>query len=341
MILPLILFALLVQPAPPQPADSPAITDTLVKEQRSLQSLELVDADPEEHGRVAVGSRLIRRLTFVNKLDREVFVEVLSTTCGCTKASFDTLTVGPASYVALTAIVDVAATPGPQMQTVRFKSSWNVADETGVCAVKYEPEIDYETLPSMIRRSAPAGSNLQLNTWVHWPGEVAKRQRIHDLSCSLPGFSHGAVRAITDGPNVLAVQFSGAVPPPGAYRGDIYFQVDPADKPVRVPVFLRSLAPWVATPGGAIFDGPLTVCAVELKPDQPSAQPSAIRLRNPDAPIRAFLEPADAAKSVRTLRVERSGELTTCGGTVIEVLDSDGNILVLIPVAYFALPREP
>lgn len=339
-MIPSILCLLTTIATTPQPTADVRAPVPAAAQQQSLRSLNLLDADPEECGRVQVGTRLIRRLIFANKLDREVLVEVISTTCGCTTASFDTPKVEPDGHVILTTVVDVAATPGPQMQTVRFKASWDTAEETAVCAVKYEPEIDYEILPSMIRRSAHAGTDLRFNTWIHWPGEPAKPHRIHDPACSLPGFHLAKIRGIADGPNVLAVQFSGTVPPPGAYRGDISFRVDPADKPMRIPVFLRSVAPWIATPSGAIFDGPFTERSVEIKRDQPSAPPAVVRLRNPDAPIRALLEPAEAAEPVRTLKVARIGELTSCGGTFIEVLDADGDILALVPVAYFAIPGE-
>jgi len=336
-----IIFAiLLVQAALPSFNRQSAVPSPVIA-QGSMRSLELIDADPEDQGPIAVGSRLIRRLTFMNKLGHEILVEVLSTSCGCKRASFDAAAVQPASPVTLTAIVDVAATPGPQLQTVRFKASWDAAEETGVCAIKYEPEIDYEVLPSMIRRIAPAGTELKLNAWVHWPGEIAKPQRIRDLSCSLPGFANGAIRAVVDGPNVIAVQFSGMVPPPGAYRGDISFRVDPADKPVQIPVFLRSAALWVSTPGGVIFDGAARELSIVIKREHPSAEPTAIRVWNPSAPIQVFLDPANSIEPTRTLRVERRGDLTTHGGTTIEVVDADGNVLALVPVAYFAIASEP
>ncbi|MBL9031434.1 MAG: DUF1573 domain-containing protein [Phycisphaerae bacterium] len=310
-----------------------------------LTRLRVVSTDPENLGRVQGGMALTRRITFENSSLTPVALRVVSKSCGCLDATFDTESVAPMAQAVLTMRVVPASVPGEQVQTVTFRTAWNETNvgrtELGVCAIRYETDQQFVVRPESAIVPAVVGSVAHLDVHVRILTEKETKPQLTWAACTLPGWSAAPVQDPALPPGVLRVRASGSAPEqPGIMDGWIELAADAEAKAsVRVSIRLETRSRYRTEPGGVVFFRPdgATASTLALRPNADTAlAPAKVGLSTPT--------PWLAARLVEGSRVEVSltptADMPAHGVRRIRVWSESGVELADVPVCWWTTPAR-
>lgn len=302
-----------------------------------LASLRVVAADPEDAGRVHVGSTVRRRVEFTNVLDVPVDLAVSTKTCGCLDARFGAETVGPGARVELVLTVPVAPGAGEQAHSVTFTAGWSGGGarrtEQGVCLVRFTPDIQYVIHPSRVALGVIRGDSIRFEVVVRWTRPSAPAPELDEGRCSLPGWSIEAVDAPDD--TVRRYVVRGAAAEVGLFDAELSWD-SPDGSTLRVPVRLRVLDPWRSRNGGVVIgkldEGSTVRTTVELVPRRAGGPaPASVQL-DPEVPgVSARLASAHGLD----VQVRRGPNMPSVGACAAVIKDKDGNRLGVVPVVWW------
>gem|GEM_PF-6916329 len=233
----------------------------------------------------------------------------------------------------------VAVTPGAgQVQSVTFKARWTPedgapAEESGLCLLRYTPELRYVLRPEQAAAAAVRGGRASFDVFIR---ELESPDEPPDLEPIAPERAGWTLTKVED-PSIPAgvLRFRAEGPVGDEPYEDFTVGWRERGEPgpaAELPIRLRSLPPWRALPGGVVLHGARveSVHRAALTPRGDGTEPAAVRVRGPEGAVAATIE-----GRVVTVRFAPGETTPAIGSAWIDVLDARGGVLVDLPVAWF------
>jgi hypothetical protein len=322
--------------APAQSASEPGVGAS------GLQSLELVQADPEFAGRHRPGRVATRRLTFRNRLDVPVRVEMLGKTCGCLAATIDPETVPAGGTASFRLDGIVPGQMGEQSHSASFRCTW-VKDgakhaERGRVGLRYMADIDVEVFPAEVALAGVLGREAGLHVVVRSLSGAEGPPELPGARCTIPGWRVEEVDEPRVGRLARMFRVRGPVASLSTVDGEVIFATkNPAQPEVRASIRLNGHTPWRAFPGGATFVGGRLMAEereVSLSPRCAAAgEPARVEVE----PVSAFVQAELAPGPVLRVRLRPGEGLEPQGSVRARVVGPGGELLAEVPVVWWTL----
>lgn len=318
------------------PAEQPARDSTLVR---------VVEADAEDKGSVPVGERVVRHVTVLNVSRSPIRLSVKTKSCACLDPKAQPEVIGPGETSLLTFGVMAVGTSGQQRFTTTFLAA-ELVDEGArhvqdiSASLRYKVSFDWLVKPARVSAVVLSGDPVDMPLYLQTLAKDELSPRV--LSCSIEGISvTSEERPLLDSDNAVWVLHArGQISLPGIHEGQITVGVEGKAKgAIKVPVVVRVLPAWVASPPGVVLDvrtadGPRTV-ELKLVDQSQGRTPAPAGVRTPPglAGISVTLS-HDQAGPRLMVNVDAVG---VDAPTVkqVEVLDKDGAVLCTVPIVLY------
>lgn len=145
-----------------EPADPTARDALKLNGEGATPWLESIIADKMYLGRLRPGTTGTRRIVLRNSSSRPLRLEVVSTTCGCTRAALSDLEVAPLATSTLTMTISAQSGRDRTTQRVDFSATalggGEEVHQRYAAYVSYEPDEDYAVQPGRLELYGPVGS---------------------------------------------------------------------------------------------------------------------------------------------------------------------------------------
>lgn len=316
--------------------------------------IEVVSSSPEDTGRVVLGARAERTVTWKNVSKVPVELSIVRKSCHCVESRFDSEHLEPGAQTTLHLAVFVQEGTGEQDHAVVVEAqppkSGNdprAEAEQQVARIRFTPDRMYEVRPEKLHISCIAGETRLALLSV---GRLTRGDlKISDCVPTIPHLTAGAPVGNPVNPYVQTVGLTVKSMEPGEWIGTIDVTTNSARLPMRrVPVKLTVLTTWRPEPAGAI---------ISLEPGTAKVSVDvALSRRSSDAPIpvdvtldslppgvTSLLIISTKAEGQHTFRVRVSVDpkiAAACGTSSIGVVDKDGGKLATVPIAWYT-HRQP
>lgn len=312
-----------------------------------LRSLRVVEAADENVGTVQVNTVASRKVVFRNELKHPVSLSIFSKSCGCLSAKFDSETLQPGEKSTLSLGAHVLPVLGEQAHHVMFKVLWKEdgkeKTERGMCLIRYQPDIEFVVTPTKAGVAAIQGERVHVDIFMRYLTEIDKeRDQEHpplDLAegkCTLKGWTVTRVDDPSLPSGAIRFRAEGVVEQTGFQTGEITWQSGASEKPaVTVPIRLRTLSPWRASPGGHVFvrdasDEEMARTIRLVRRSETSPAPFAVKLTEPSE----WLDVTLVGETVKaTLKAGK--KMPGIGSARAEVLAENGEILLNFPIVWY------
>lgn len=313
--------------------------------QLNVEPFRLVSETPEDVGRVPGGVAVVREIRFRNTSEYTLRPAIGWVSCGCLDARAAPATVAPGAEFTIR-LSGTAVPAGPDQDlTARYVVSWSVDGKErsidGDVAVRYSPATDLIVRPSAVAAWRVAGEPLRVQIWVREATRHAMAPGVlRPVISSAPG---GVLRTsglldatVPEGPSTVQGDLEFSDTPEGIADGWLAVGSTPEAVALRVPVRVRTVLAWRASPGAAHLRAPAGAtarAAVQLRPVG-----SASRL--PECTI-DFEPPVDGLSADIDGNTLRFLATQVCGadGTTAVVRDKAGVLVARIPVVLW--PKAP
>ncbi|MCE7973840.1 MAG: DUF1573 domain-containing protein [Leptolyngbya sp. PLA1] len=335
MMLAMVVLALGTCPGqPPAPVSEPP-----------AEPFRLISATPEDLGTVHGGVAVVRELRFRNTSEHALRPRISWVSCGCLQATAKPEAVSPGAEFTIR-IVGTAVPAGPaQDLSAKYVVSWSVDEQLrsveGEVVVRYSPSTDLVVRPTEIAAWCVAGEPLRVPMWVREATTNAMApDALRPVISAGPGLwiQPVAFQDVTapDGPSAVRAGLELGPTPPGIFDGWVSVGSAPEAAALRVPIRVRTVLPWAASPGAARLRasvGEPARAEVRLRPVGSSTELPACTLE-----VEPGIEGLSATIEGTTIRLAVT-RLRGPDGAVVVVRGPDGALMARVPVVLWPTQR--
>lgn len=314
--------------------------------ERDTEPFRLVSATPEELGTVHGGVAVARELRFRNTSEHTLRPKIRWVSCGCLEAKAEPEAVGPGAEFTIR-LVGTAVPAGPDQDlSARYVVSWVAGEQPHSVerevVVRYSPSTDLVVRPAEIAVWRVEGEPLVVPMWIRAAtADAMAPGALRPVISAGPGLVvlPGVLRDVTvaQGPSAVRGDLDVGSTPYGIADGWVSVGSAPDAAGIRVPVRVRTVLPWAASPGAARLHAAVDGAArteVRLFPvGRATALPRcSIRFDPAVEGLSAEIEGTTIRFAVARLR--------GANGSVAVVRDSEGSVVARIPVVLWPAARE-
>jgi hypothetical protein len=315
-----------------------------------MKSLSVVQAPPEDLGKVPVGTKVTRRIILTNNIGAPIRLSVLMRTCGCLEATFDPPLVAPGQRTTFSLSSVVTPGTGAQAHFAQFQAEWEKDGEwqveKGMCGLRFTPDVEFVVRPSAAGVTALRDGSAHVDVFIRHMEATVGEPKLVEATCSLPGWTVHRVDDSSLPQGVVRFRAQGAGQRRAGFMdGEITFKTESGVEPtIRVPVRLCTVDAYRAFPGGAVFvrkakDGEQRI-TVHLIPRREFAKdpspPASVEVQPPSPWVKADLE----GENRIAVSFHPTADLEPAGASRVWVRAANGAILADFPAVWWTIPRE-
>lgn len=327
------------------PDEKPPVLD------RSASIVEVVSHDAEDKGSVPMNQPVSRRIVVRNISVSPIRIIVHAKSCGCLNPTMTPELVQPGETSTLVFGVAAAVTPNQQKYTVAFRAVEEIEGASShrtqdvIAGLRYTTDAQYLIRPSRLYLEVTQGEPIQAALFLQSLAEEGLRPR--EVTSTIAALSVAPDRApVHEGINsVWPLRISGRPESPGLHHGIVRLVMEGAkNAEVDVPIVLRVLPRWRASPPGVVADlqhaGQTITRRVSLTDSRSGGGLAGVRQTGLSAGISAKLEAA--AEGTYGLVVSIDARAVSGPATdSLEVFDQNGRVVGVVPVVLYKATTQP